>query len=192
MHDEFIELLNRATSNDAQAIQDLMNHPEFDRMVSYLGNILAASYYRVWNGDQDIEDLKQEIRIRVCYKISTFKNANSKGAFFVWMRTMAFRLSVDRSRRRQPYWQAGEHFEFKDSPSQADDWVKHWISSLPETEREVMRLLVVEKYSLRDAGEELQLSHSAVRYHRNKALNSLRRRMERAKQLARGAGKKSV
>ena len=102
------------------------------------------------------------------------------------MRKIAINLTIDRSYRRSVLGSQEELGLIKTPAPQGDDWVEHWISSLPSPEREIIHLLAVEEVSLREAASLLGLSHTTVRYHRNKAARSLRAAWSTQKRLRDG------
>jgi RNA polymerase sigma-70 factor (ECF subfamily) len=131
--------------------------------------------YAVLRNHHDAEDATQETFMRVLRyssKLATVENSRT------WLARIAWRVALDRSKKRSPAWQvalddpARPEVEIASSDTAADETLRGaqlgatletLISALPTNLREPMVLSAIEEMSSREVAATLGINEAAVR-----------------------------
>lgn len=149
----------------------------YDYLVQkHLRKALSISRGIVRDG-HDAEDLTQEAFVKAFEKIRSVKSADAFGS---WLYRIVANLSLDHLRRRKR-WQVEELAESLPSSSRADAVSQETlaaridaaIESLPEMQRVVARLFLVEEFSHAEIAQMVGLNEGTVRSHLSHARRKL-------------------
>src|SRR6516164_4707418 len=134
-----------------------------------------------------VEDVVQDVLLTIHRARQTYDPRRSFGA---WLRTIAERRAIDLLRRvgRQRAREVHAPVEFEAfadertrppdaGASTPDGHVNEALASLPERQREAVRVLVLEEQSLSDAAVATRRSKGALKVNLHRALKALRGRL---------------
>jgi RNA polymerase sigma-70 factor (ECF subfamily) len=125
--------------------------------------ILRTVIARVVHNDADVDDLLQEVFLELWNRAQTYDE--TKGKVLGWLITLARRRAIDRVRRRQAYARAEErlrlqteadpqtsHHHVEEDANASDRAVilQRMFATLPEAQREALRLAYYEGLSQRE------------------------------------------
>jgi RNA polymerase sigma-70 factor, ECF subfamily len=180
--------LNAAASHEADPLEvaaiaeTKAGRPEaYEYLVSkYLKRVVSVAWGIVRNA-HDAEDLAQEAFVRAYENIARFRTGDPFGP---WIYRIVTNLSLDvvkhRSRVRQEAlseMEEGERRDRADLPAKSNELaarIDAALQSLPEMQRIVARLHLVEEFSHTEIAEMLKLSEGTVRSHLSLARRKLR------------------
>jgi RNA polymerase sigma factor (sigma-70 family) len=133
-----------------------------------------------------VEDVVQDVLLTIHRARQTYDPRRSFGA---WLRTIAERRAIDLLRRvgRQHAREVHAPVEFEafadertrppDAGASTDGHVNEALASLPERQREAVRVLVLEEQSLSEAALATRRSKGALKVNLHRALKALRGRL---------------
>lgn len=183
--------LGRRSGNGEVAFEDvrlavLAHEPWACRhlYVEYAGRVLG--YLRA-QGAPEPEDLTSEVFLRVFDRLSAF--VGGEPDFRSWLFTIAHRILIDDSRRRQRRPQtttlgveietrAAGNVEHEAMAKFGAEWADELLASLPPDQRVVVALRVTADLSLEQVAEIVGKRVGAVKSLQHRALENLRRRCE--------------
>ena len=156
----------------------------YEYLVSkYLKRVISVAWGIVRNAD-DAEDLAQEAFVRAYENIHRFRTGDPFGP---WIYRIVTNLSLDvvkhRSRVRQEALTEMEEAERRDRadlPAQSNEIasrIDSALQSLPEMQRLVARLHLVEEFSHTEIAQMLNLNEGTVRSHLSLARRKLREQL---------------
>lgn len=140
---------------------------------------LLALVYRLTGSSEDAEDVVQDLFVGLPEALGRYQE---QGRFEAWLRRIAIRLAFirmrSRSRRREVALESPDHPLASTSPQGESLYLWLALERLPEDQRAIVVLRVVEGYSHEEIGELLGISRGAaqVRFHR--AVTQLRSALE--------------
>ncbi len=138
---------------------------------------LLALVYRLTGSTEDAEDVVQDLFVGLPEALTRYQE---QGRFEAWLRRIAVRLTLVRMRSRTRRREVPLDGPDEPAVSIAGESLYLWqaLEGLPEEQRAIVVLRVVEGYSHEEIGELLGIRRGAaqVRFHR--ALNHLRRSLE--------------
>lgn len=162
--DRFAEAMEKAQAGDTRAYYDLLQ--ELSRITK---RVLSG---RV-NNDTDIEDISQEILISVDKAKSSY---DPKRSFMPWfMAILNYRLNdyFRKIYRNSDHQEVNydEISEFIADETQIDvtnlgirgEFLEEALLELPEKQREIIRMMYVEGFTVKEVAEKLDMSVSAVK-----------------------------
>ncbi|GAB2471369.1 hypothetical protein GCM10011375_37810 [Hymenobacter qilianensis] len=164
-------LLERLYARDPSAMVDF-----YDRYGAAMYGLLR----RLLRDDALAEDLLQEALVKIWQQFPTYQAA--KGSLFTWALTLCRNLALDQLRSRRAH-QARQTQSLEGSPALAHAsagfqpehvGVRELVAQLPPAQRQLLELLYVEGYTVREAAQELELPLGTVRTRTRAALRSLR------------------
>jgi RNA polymerase sigma-70 factor (ECF subfamily) len=170
-------LISLATHGDEQA---------FERIVSKYQQAVFNTIYRYTGSQDDVQDLAQEIFIKVWRNAAKFKG---KSKFSTWLyRIVANHCINYRRRRRQQHVSLDELTEKGQTPESLKvqpDWaerkraenVRTAVSELPERQRLALVLSQFEDKSYREIAEIMKVSLSSVESLIFRARRTLRKKL---------------
>lgn len=159
--------IDRAVSGDVEAFERLYNR--------HVGRVQGLARWLL--GREDVEDVVQDIFIRVWQKLGTFKG---KSSFATWLHRLA--TNVILRRRQQSRAHDTRHSELNDdhdghaprsSPELRVD-IEHAVRRLPERAREVFVLHDMAGYKHEEIARELGISAGTSRSQLHHARMALR------------------
>jgi len=156
----------------------------YEYLVSkYLKRVISVAWGIVRNAD-DAEDLAQEAFVRAYENIQRFRTGDPFGP---WIYRIVTNLSLDvvkhRSRVRQEALsdtEEGERRDHADLPARTNEIaarIDAALQTLPEMQRRVARLHLVEEFSHTEIAEMLNLNEGTVRSHLSLARRKLREQL---------------
>ncbi len=141
---------------------------------------LLALVYRLTGSSEDAEDVVQDLFVGLPEALGRYQE---QGRFEAWLRRIAIRLALIRIRsrtRRREVGLEGPDDALSSGTSPQGESLHLWLAleHLPEDQRAIVVLRVVEGYCHEEIGALLGISRGAaqVRFHR--AVNQLRRTLE--------------
>ena len=183
--------MNAAASHEADPLEvsaiaeTKAGRPEaYEYLVSkYLKRTVSVAWGIVRNA-HDAEDLAQEAFVRAFENIARFRTGDPFGP---WIYRIVTNLSLDvvkhRSRVRQEVLtdtKEGERRDRADLPAKSNELaarIDAALQSLPEMQRIVARLHLVEEFSHTEIAQMLKLSEGTVRSHLSLARRKLREQL---------------
>ena len=157
----------------------------FDRLVIRYGRRVLSVAWGIVRNAADAEDLAQEAFVRSWRKIEEFDPAR---AFGPWICTIVTRLAIDLVRRRKRW--AFEQMDRSGDPvcsartdrplndAEIARRIDESIESLPEMQRIVARLHLVEDFTISEIAEMTDLVEGTVRSHLSHARTRLKKALE--------------
>jgi RNA polymerase sigma-70 factor, ECF subfamily len=162
------QLMARIQERDETALTFLYRrHTAYMRAV--IGRILANSH--------DVDDLLDEVYLEIWNRAATYDS--SKGKPLGWMITMARRRAIDRVRRQQAYNRAEERLRLSTSREPETAWheggddlasaneraetLQRLLQSLPEAQREAVKLAFYGGLSQREISARLKVPLGTIK-----------------------------
>ncbi len=149
---------------------------------------VVAGYLRL-QGLRDADDHTSEVFLGVLRNVSSF--TGEEPAFRSWVFTIAHRRLVDERRRRgrrpdpRPIEDAGEPFggdvEAEALAELGGLWVREALAELTDEQRQVVTLRILGDVSVEDVARILGKRPGAVRVLQHRAIERLRRALERGR-----------
>lgn len=149
--------------------------------------------YRMVGNAHDAEDLAQEAFIRAYVNINSY-DTNRK--FSTWLYRIATNLSIDRLRKKKPYYFLDAEIEGAEGLTmysqiatdelqpdemveslEFQEWVQQEINELPVMYRSVIVLKYIEELSLKEIGDILDLPIGTVKTRIHRGREALRKRL---------------
>jgi len=129
-------------------------------------------------------DLMQEVFVKVYTKLHTYDQ--SKAAITTWMHSIAVRTAINHLRKRNNYFLdiddtgAASSISVSNHGMEALDaeHILKLITALPEIQRTIFNLAVVEGYSHREIGEQLDIPEATSRSYLSRAKTTLKNKLE--------------
>ena len=139
------------------------------------------SLVRRMAGGRDVDELTQDVFVRVWQKLGTFRGESS---FSTWLHRLAVNVVIERFRtettRRQRLHDGEEIFETLSGPSQSPDLPMDFeaaLEKLPDGAREIFVLHDVEGYKHHEIGSLLGISAGTSKAQLHRARMILRRHL---------------
>lgn len=167
---------------------------EFARLVDAYSTQIYRLALKILGDQQDAEDILQNTFLKALHSISKFEGRSSLST---WLYRIAVNESLMLIRRRKPYTQIPVDFELDDDeiqhPTQFTDWcclpegelmdaeakayLDNAIQQLPEKLRVVFLLRDIERLSIRETSQALDLTETAVKTRLLRARLNLREQL---------------
>lgn len=126
---------------------------------------------RLVRDPRDAEELVHDSLLKAFTKMDTFDPAQS--TLYTWMRRIALNTTISFLRRRgRPWNELPENLEYKVSGGLFRESVV--LNLLPPATQKVLRLYVIEGYSLKEIGQIVGISEGTSRWHMAEARRILR------------------
>lgn len=150
------------------------NEPEVERILQTYGDILYRTAYLLLGNPHDVQDALQETLLRYLEKAPAFTSQDHEKA---WLLRVTANCCKDclRFRKRHAYLDLEPLVECL--PAQEHRHLQE-VYALPAKWKTVLILHYFEGYSLKEIGEILNLSESAVKKRLQRAREALRMEME--------------
>lgn len=166
--DDDWQLLARARK-DPQALADLF--------FRHRDTVFRFAMARCGDEDQ-ANDITQELFLRLAsYRRPVFRRAR----FSTWLYRVTANIATDQWRRREPRaaGPAEEPGADAGSEAQADlDRVLATMDDLPERQRDVFHLRILEQWTVEETATALGISTGSVKTHLHRALGAVRAKLE--------------
>lgn len=176
------ELIHQICNGNPQAFRYLVK--QYERLVFHV----AA---RLLNQQEDLEDVCQEVFIKVHQKLPGFRGDSKLST---WIATIAYRVSVNHLKKRKPDVDIGEsqyeliqHSRVSDeNPEQLTqkkelkEMVKKMVDRLPEQYRTVLSLYHLEEYAYNEIVEITGLPEGTVKNYIFRARKLLKEMVEKS------------
>jgi RNA polymerase sigma-70 factor (ECF subfamily) len=172
------DLVERMRAGDADALRDVV--------ARYQKRIFAL-VYGIVRDHHEVEDVAQEVFLKVFYKIHAF---DRRSKFFTWLYRVAANAAKDhvKKRSRRPAVPLDENADLAgdgDSPEgraaarETQAMVRGAIDALPPRYREILTLRELEGLGYNEIAEVLQISIGTVESRLHRARKKLEKRLER-------------
>ena len=172
-------LVARCQAGDERAFAELID--------AYKSSV-AGIVYRTMNRAEEVEDIAQEVFLRVFRSIGNFRG---EAALSTWIHQIAYRVclrELERHRRRGthlPYDDdvaAAEVFRESTGPSHAEQFerfeaVKRWTEKLPINYRVALTLYYIQNKKYRDVAEIMDVPIGTVKTYLHRAKEHIRRQI---------------
>jgi RNA polymerase sigma-70 factor (ECF subfamily) len=179
------QLVAQAREGEQWAMEELV--------VRYQQRVYTMVYHMCGEDDQDAEDLTQEAFLKAFHHLGQFRGSAS---FYTWFYRIVVNVCLDGRRRRRRWrrlfspWQGceenGERAEnvaeqpegtdsfqvFKDKQLSQD--IRRSMRSLPEKQRLVFQLKVIDGMGIREIAEVLGAAEGTVKTHLFRATRAMR------------------
>ena len=178
-HDEPADedLLAQIQEQDEEALAAL-----YKRHTALLRTIVA----RVVNNDHDVDDLIQEVFLEIWRQAAHYDPA--KGKVLGWIVTLARRRAIDKLRRRQAYYRAGERLRAELGPkpttsdcvedevmaSDARDILQRVVTNLPDAQRDAIQLAFYRGLSQREIAAQTGIPLGTIKTRIELAVSKIR------------------
>jgi RNA polymerase sigma-70 factor (ECF subfamily) len=159
-----VEALRRG---DREAFEELHG-----RYASLVHGILLARVPRF-----EVEDLEQEVFLRVFRRIRTLRDANALGG---WVAMIARNRAIDYHRRAPDTQELPPDLRAEDSSEAEARAILDVIRSLPEAYREPLVLRLVEGMTGPEIAARTGLTHGSVRVNLHRGMRQLREELSRS------------
>ena len=147
---------------------------------------LFATAYRLLNNDCEAEEVVQEVLLRVLTNNSLLKDEH--GEMQCLMKRMTINMSIDHLRQRRIMWEEwDDNLMTQTEESMETDIIRQEhlsqlhtaIAMMPEKDRTVLLLSVVEEFSAEEMSKVLGIKPSSVRSQLSRAKQKLIKLMHR-------------
>lgn len=170
------ELLERCRKDDRKAHYEL-----YHLCFGFLVSVCRRYYVNL----EDVQSALNLIFLKAIKNISSYLKKNEDVPFELWIRRIAINHVVDEFRRNKKY---REHFDHRDImeaeelhpvfqpmvDSERMEEIREAISLLPEMNRAVFNLFVVDGYKHEEIAEMLRISPNTSKVHLHKARKKLK------------------
>lgn len=176
------ELIQQICNGNPQAFRYLVK--QYERLVFHVAG-------RLLNQQEDLEDVAQEVFIKVHQKLPSFRGDSKLST---WIATIAYRVSVNHLKKRKPDVDIGEsqyeliqHSRVSDeNPEQLTqkkelkEMVKTMVDRLPEQYKTVLSLYHLEEYAYHEIVEITGLPEGTVKSYIFRARKMLKEMVEKS------------
>jgi RNA polymerase sigma factor (sigma-70 family) len=177
--------------NEADLIRQVTNGntDAFRYLVSGYRKLVLHIVGRIVRQPEDIEDVCQEVFIKVYQKIGRFRGESK---FSTWIAAIAYNTSISFIKTRhkkvevflediliaEKKWLAADEFHFKDNED-INKLILRMIESLPVQYRTVLTLFHLEEFSYREIEQITGMPGGTVKSYLSRARNLLKQRIEK-------------
>ncbi|MDM8160574.1 sigma-70 family RNA polymerase sigma factor [Labilibaculum sp. K2S] len=176
------ELIQQICNGNPQAFRYLVK--QYERLVFHVAG-------RLLNQQEDLEDVAQEVFIKVHQKLPEFRGDSKLST---WIATIAYRVSVNHLRKRKPDVDIGEpqyellkHSRVSDeNPEQLTqkkelkEMVQQMVDRLPAQYKTVLSLYHLEEYAYHEIVEITGLPEGTVKNYIFRARKMLKEMLEKS------------
>jgi RNA polymerase sigma-70 factor (ECF subfamily) len=185
------QLAAQAREGDQWAIEELVGR--------YQQRVYTMAYHMCAGDDQEAEDLTQEAFLKAFRHLGQFRG---EAAFFTWFYRIVVNVCMDGKRRHRrwkrlfPPWQRREEKNEdrvavsgeKDAlqslkDKQLSEDIRQSMKSLPEKQRLVFQLKIIDGMSIREIAQVLGAAEGTVKSHLFRATRSMREALREWSQL---------
>ena len=142
--------------------------------------VFRVAYARCGN-ESDANDITQEVFLQLAnHRRPILRRAR----FTTWLYRVAANTATDAWRRRQRRAETGlDHFLEPSAPGDAEarqelEQVLNLVATLPERQKQVFELRILEQWSLEETAAALGVSSGSVKTHLHRALGAVRKQLE--------------
>ncbi len=181
--------------NDAELVQQIVNGNSnaFRFLVSKHQGLVVHVVGRIIQQQEDVEDICQEVFIRVFDKLKKFRGESKLST---WIARIAYNTSISHLRKRkyreqsydeQPGLIVGEKDDSLNQKRMEKEQIKEYllklIDDLPVHYRTVLTLFHLEEFSYREIEEITGMPEGTIKSYLSRARNLLKEKLEQIAQM---------